>query len=135
MSFTMARYATARFSVKEAREATWARRLALFFLQLLILTVLLHHFATLATPAAINLLIVSVAGLFLAILITIASLVRIWFGGQTGAGHAFAAIFIALIGLAVPLYYASHAATLPRLNDIATTPDELGGWVVTRAPR
>ena len=23
MSFTMARYATARFSVKEAREATW----------------------------------------------------------------------------------------------------------------
>jgi uncharacterized protein (DUF1499 family) len=124
MSFTMARYATARFSVKEAREATWARRLALFFLQLLILTVLLHHFATLATPAAINLLIVSVAGLFLAILIAIASLVRIWFGGQTGAGHAFAAIFIALIGLAVPLYYASHAATLPRLNDIATTPDE-----------
>ena len=78
MSFTMARYATARFSVKEAREATWARRIALFFVQLLILTVLLHHFATLATPAAINLLIVSVAGLFLAILIAIASLTRTW---------------------------------------------------------
>jgi uncharacterized protein (DUF1499 family) len=124
MSFTIARYATARFSVKEAREATWARRIALFFVQLLILTVLLHHFATLATPAAINLLIVSVAGLFLAILIAIASLTRIWFGGQTGAGQAFAAIFIALVGLAVPLYYVSHAATLPRLNDIATTPDE-----------
>jgi uncharacterized protein (DUF1499 family) len=120
----MARYATARFSVKEAREATWARRLALFFVQLLILTVLLHHFATLTTPAAINLLGVSIAGLFIVILIAIASLVRIWFGGQAGAGQAFAAIFIAMIGLAVPLYYASHAATLPRLNDIATTPDE-----------
>lgn len=124
MSITMARYATARFSVKEAREATWARRIALFFVQLLILTVLLHHFATLTTPAAINLLGVSIAGLFLAIFIAIASLVRIWFGGQTGAGQAFAAIAIALIGLAVPLYYLSHAGTLPRLNDIATTPDE-----------
>jgi uncharacterized protein (DUF1499 family) len=120
----MARYATARFSVKEAREATWARRIALFFVQLLILTVLLHHFATLSTPAAINLLGVSVAGLFLAILIAIASLVRIWFGGQTGAGQAFAAIFIALVGLAVPLYYASHGLILPRLTDVGTTPDE-----------
>ncbi|MGH6833619.1 MAG: DUF1499 domain-containing protein, partial [Methyloceanibacter sp.] len=35
-----------------------------------------------------------------------------------------AAIFIALLGLAVPAYYLSHAVTLPRLNDIATTPDE-----------
>ena len=33
----MARYATARYSVKEAREATWARRVALFFVQLMIL--------------------------------------------------------------------------------------------------
>lgn len=124
MSLTMARYATARFSVKEAREATWARRIALFFVQLLILTVLLHHFGTLTTPVAINLLGVSIVGLVLAILIAVASLVRIWFGGQTGAAQAFAAIFIALLGLAVPLYYASHALLLPRLTDVATTPDE-----------
>jgi uncharacterized protein (DUF1499 family) len=120
----MARYATARYSVKEAREATWARRIALFFLQLLILTVLLHHFATLTTPAALNLIFVSLAGLLLAIAIAVFSLVRIWFGGQTGAGQAFAAIFIALMGLAVPAYYLSHAVILPRLNDIATTPEE-----------
>jgi uncharacterized protein (DUF1499 family) len=121
----MARYATARYSVKEAREATWARRIALFFVQLLILTVLLHRFATLTTPVAINLMGVSFAGLLIAIAIAVASLVRIWFGGQTGAGQAFAAIFIALLGLAVPAYYLSHAIFLPRLNDIATTPEEL----------
>ena len=46
----MARYATARYSVKEAREATWARRVALFFVQLMILTVLLHRFASLTRP-------------------------------------------------------------------------------------
>src|SRR3990172_8894956 len=68
----MARYATARYSVKEVREATWARRVALFFVQLLILTVLLHRFASLTTPAAINLIAVCIAGLFLAIAIPIA---------------------------------------------------------------
>jgi len=120
----MARYATARYSVKEAREATWARRIALFFVQLLILTALLHHFASLTTPAAMNLLAVSIAGLFLAIIIAVASLVRIWFGGQTGGAQAFAAIFIASVGLAAPLYYLSHAITLPRLTSVETSPDE-----------
>lgn len=120
----MARYATARYSVKEAHEAVWARRVALFFVQLLILTVLLHRFASLTTPAAINLLAVSIAGLFLAIAIAVFSIVRIWFGGQSGASQAFAAIFIACLGLAAPLYYLSHAVTQPRLNDVETTPDE-----------
>ncbi|MBC8012904.1 MAG: DUF1499 domain-containing protein [Methyloceanibacter sp.] len=120
----MARYATARYSVKEVREATWARRVALFFVQLLILTVLLHRFASLTTPAAMNLIAVSIVGLFIAIAIAIASIVRIWLGGQTGAAQAFAAIFIACIGLAAPLYYLSHAVTLPRLTDVETTPDE-----------
>jgi uncharacterized protein (DUF1499 family) len=64
------------------------------------------------------------AGMFLAIAIAIYSIVRIWFGGQTGAAQAFAAIFIACLGLAVPLYYLSHAVTLPRLTDVETTPDE-----------
>ncbi len=120
----MARYATARYAVREAREATWARRVALFFVQLLILTVLLHRFASLTTPAAMNLIAVSIAGLFLAIAIAVASIVRIWFGGQTGAAQAFAAILIACLGLAVPLYYLSRAVMLPRLTDVETTPDE-----------
>ena len=120
----MARYATARYSVKEAREATWARRIALFFLQLLILTALLHHFGTLSTPAAINLLGVSIAGMVLAIAVAVASLVRIWFGGQTGGAQAFAAIFIACLGLAVPGFYLSHAVTLPRLTSVETNPDQ-----------
>lgn len=120
----MARYSTARYSVKEAREATWARRIALFFVQLMILTVLLHRFASLSTPAAMNLLAVCIVGLFIAIAIAVASIVRIWFGGQTGASQAVAAIFIALVGLAAPLYYLHHVVTLPPLTDIETTPEE-----------
>jgi uncharacterized protein (DUF1499 family) len=124
MSLATTGYATARFAVKEAHEATWARRIALFFVQLLVLTVLLHRFLSFPTPVALNLIGVSLAGLLIAIGIAMFSLIRIWFGGQTGAGQAFAAIFIACLGLAVPAFYLSHAITRPRLNDIATSPDE-----------
>jgi uncharacterized protein (DUF1499 family) len=124
MSLSMARYTTASYPVKEAHEATWARRIALFFVQLLILTVLLHRFASLTTPAALNLLAVSIAGLLIAIGIAVFALVRIWFGGHIGATQAFAAIFIALLGLALPAFYASKAVLLPRLTDVATSPDK-----------
>jgi hypothetical protein len=120
----MARYSTARYTVKEAHEAVWARRIALFFVQLLILTVLLHRFASLSTPAAINLLVVSLAGLLIGIAIAVGSLIRIWFGGQSGASHAVAAVFIACLGLALPGYYLAKAARLPMLTDVQTSPDE-----------
>ncbi len=120
----MARYATARYSVKEAREAVWARRVALFCVQLMILTVLLHRFASLTTPAAMNLMAVSIGGLFLTIGIALFAIVRIWFGGQTGAAQAVAAIFIACLGLAAPLYFLSHAVTLPWMYDVQTSPDD-----------
>ncbi len=124
MSLSTARYETAHYPVKEAHEASWARRIALFFVQLLILTVLLHRFASLTTPAALNLIIVSIAGLFIAIGIAVFALVRIWFGGQIGAAQAFAAILIALLGLTLPAFYVSKAALLPRLNDVATSPNQ-----------
>ena len=121
---TIERYATARYVVKEAHEARWARQIAVFFLQLLILTAVLHRFFGLSTPAAINLIGVCVVGLALAVLIAIVSLVRIWFGGQTGATNNFAAIVVGLIGLAVPAYFLSQAVFLPELNDIQTSPDD-----------
>ena len=97
--YSMERYATARYAVKEAREAKWARRIAVFFLQLLILTVLLHRFAGLGTAAAINLILVSSVGMAIAVIIAIVSLVRIWFGGQTGAANDFAAIAVGLVAI------------------------------------
>jgi len=113
---------TAIYLQKTVHEGLWARRMALFFVQLLILTVLLHRFGTLATPAAMNLLAVSIGGLFLSILVAVIGLIRIWFGGQIGAAQAFTGIAIALLGLALPLYYLSNFFLLPRLNDIETTP-------------
>ncbi|MEM7191269.1 MAG: DUF1499 domain-containing protein [Pseudomonadota bacterium] len=129
---TIERFATARYAVKEAHEARWARRIAVFFLQLLILTVVLHRFFELGTPAAINLVIVSMAGLAIAVLIAFVSLIRIWFGGQTGAGNDFAAIIVGLIGLAFPVYLISKALLLPVINDVQTSPaDPLQFTVLT----
>ena len=121
---TIERYATARYVVREASEARWARRIAAFFLQLLILTAILHRFFGLSTPAAINLVGVCAVGLALAVLIAIVSLIRIWFGGQTGAGNNFAAIIVGLIGLAIPAYFMSKAFLLPELTDIQTSPTD-----------
>ncbi len=121
---TIERYATARYVVSEASEARWARRIAVFFLQLLILTAILHRFFGLSTPAAINLVGVCAVGLALAVLIAIVSLIRIWFGGQTGAGNNFAAIIVGLIGLAIPAYFMSKAFLLPELTDIQTSPTD-----------
>ena len=115
---------TTRYLVKEAHEATWARRVALFFLQLLILTVLLHRFAGLATPAALNLLTVSVVGLVIAVLIAVGSLVRIWIGGEIGASQAIVAILIAAAGLALPAFYGAQYFMLPPLTAIETSPSE-----------
>ena len=106
---------------KTVHEGLWARRMALFFVQLLILTVLLHRFGTLTTPAAMNLVAVSIGGLLLAIIVAVVGLVRIWFGGQIGAAQAFTGIAIALVGLAVPLFFLSQYFLLPQLNDIQTT--------------
>lgn len=118
------RYARARYPIYDAWETPWARRFALFFVQLLILTVLLHRFASLGTPAAMNLIAVSLVGLLAVIAIAVFSLVRIWFGGQTGASQAVAAIVIALLGLAAPLYFLHYAVTLPALTEVETTPGE-----------
>jgi len=68
------------------------------------------------------LLAVSIVGLLAAVGIALFCLVRIWFGGELGAGFAIGALFIALIGLAVPLFYSAQAVLLPPLTDIQTSP-------------
>lgn len=133
--YSLDRYSTARYAVKEAYEAKWARRVAVFFLQLLILTVILHRFAGLGTPAAINLIGVSVAGLALAVIVAVISLIRIWFGGQIGAAQDFGAIAVGLIGLALPVFFLSKAVLLPPLTDVQTSPADSLQFIALRQQR
>jgi uncharacterized protein (DUF1499 family) len=134
-NYSMARFSTARFAVPEAWEAKWARRIALFFLQLLVLTVILHRFLGLSTPAAVNLIGVSMVGMFIALVIALVSLVRIWFGGQSGAAQDFGAITLALIGLAVPTFFLAKAVMLPPLIDVQTNPADPLQFTVVKEQR
>lgn len=107
-----------------APEAKWSLRVALFSAQLLILAALLHRFASLGTPAAMNVMLLALLGCGIATLLAMIAVVRIWRRGRLGAGQAFAGIFIALVALALPLYYLPSLILLPHLTDIATAPEE-----------
>lgn len=111
-----------RWIRKRSRSAVWSRRLAIFFLQLLILTVLLHRFGSLGTQAALNLLSVSITGLILAFGLGIFGLIRIWRRDDLGAVQAVFGVLLALAGLAPFLWFGGQAAFLPPIDDVATTP-------------
>ena len=69
-----------------SRLARWSGRLALFFTALALTGVVLHRLTSFPTPVAINLFAVSAAGLVLAIVLGLLSLIGIWRKGYAGAG-------------------------------------------------
>jgi uncharacterized protein (DUF1499 family) len=102
--------------------ARWSSRIGIFFVSLLLVTLVLHRFAGLPTPLALNLFVVGLAGVSLALPIGLLALARIWFTGQGGAGSAAAGILLALMALGGPLIYASAHYDLPPINDVTTDP-------------
>src|SRR5262245_47076251 len=102
------------------RSARWSSRIAIFSVGLLLVALVLHRFASLPTPLAINLFLVGLAGAGAAALIGLAALVRIWFTGHAGAGSAALGILLALAVLGGPLIHASVHYALPPINDVTT---------------
>lgn len=114
---------TAPFPLKPSRAAIWGRRLALYFLLLMILTAGLHYFSPLSTKAAINLLAVSFSGLAISLSLTLVGLIRIWRGDRRGSSDPVFALLFAGIGLAPFLWFGAQAVQLPSLTQAATTPE------------
>jgi uncharacterized protein (DUF1499 family) len=73
--------------------------------------------------------------MFIALVIALVSLVRIWFGGQSGAAQDFGAITLALIGLAVPTFFLAKAVMLPPLIDVQTNPADPLQFTVVKEQR
>ncbi len=69
---------TARAETAVSPLAPWALRLALFALQVAVVGFALHRFASLATPVAINVMLVAVVVALIGAFLAIASLKRIW---------------------------------------------------------
>ena len=105
---------------RSSRRAVWSNWATLVAVQLLLLTLVLHRFASLHTPAALALfglcMIVAIGAIFFAIW----SLIQIWDKGYSGARRAFASIILAILVLAGPAFYMPKFLTLPMINDITT---------------
>lgn len=100
--------------------APWARRIAVFSLQLLLLSIALHRFVGLPTPVAINLFKVALAGAGLAAILGLVASTDIWVRGRAGATNALIGTAIALLIFALPAAYLPSYLKLPRINDITT---------------
>ena len=100
--------------------ALWSRKTAVFSLQLLLLAILLHRFAGLPTPVAVNLFKVALGGAGLAVALGLVASTDIWIRGRAGARNAVLGTTLALMMFAWPAAYLPSYMKLPRINDITT---------------
>lgn len=100
--------------------AIWSRRLALFAVQVVLLAVLLHRFAGLATPVMINMLYAAAAIAAGALVLGPWALWRIWRKGGRGVRAAALGTLLALGLASWPLALAPKFFKLPKINDVST---------------
>jgi uncharacterized protein (DUF1499 family) len=105
-----------------SRLAIWARRMALFSLCAVIVSVIIVRSELLDVRPAIMTFVVALAPSIFALLLALGAFVVIWTDGMRGLGRTFAAIAIAGALLAEPAYLAYKAYKLPWLYDITTDP-------------
>lgn len=126
---------TARLLQRSANEAKWSVRIGLFSAQLLVLAVVLHRFTSIGTPTAMNIMLIALLGAGFAGLLALIALIRIWRRGHLGAGQAVGGLFIAILALALPLYFLPNLLLLPHITDVSTdtgSPPDFGVLTSTR---
>lgn len=111
---------TYQIEQKDSVLSKWAKTIAVLSLQLLILSVLLHRFASLSTPVAMNLFAICLGGGVLAILFAIAAWIRIWDNGDKGAMRAGIAVLVSFVIFAYPIWLLPQVLALPLINDVTT---------------
>jgi hypothetical protein len=111
-----------RILIRTSKTAIWARRLASLSLPLAIVPVLLHHRAAIDSDRFQLVEIIAFAVAVLALLLSIAAMVRLWRSGDRGWDRAFAGLLLSLICLA-PFGYVAYAFySNPPVTDVATGP-------------
>jgi uncharacterized protein (DUF1499 family) len=105
-----------------SRLAVWARRCALFSLAATVLAILIVRSGILEIVPALATFAGALVFAVFALVLAFGAFVVIWKDGINGAGHAFAAILIALALLGYPAYLGALAYRLPMINDITTDP-------------
>ena len=100
--------------------ALWARRLAFFGLQLVVLAILLHRFGNLPTPALLGTFKVTMGIGFVAIVLAMASLRVVWRKGGKGVGAALLGSTFGLGLFAWPAVLIPATLRTPAIPDITT---------------
>jgi uncharacterized protein (DUF1499 family) len=116
-----------------SRAAIWSLQVAWFALAVTAVAVAFMRSQIVdVVPGAVSL----AAGLglaLLAVLLSFAAFVRIWTEGRRGVGAAAKGLFLALLILAYPGFYALRGATLPALNDVTTDVEDPPAFSRSRA--
>jgi uncharacterized protein (DUF1499 family) len=105
-----------------SRLAIWARRMALFSLTAVAVSIIVVRSGLLDIGPAVVSFVVALAPAVVALGLAFAALGVIWVDGLRGMGRAFAAIAISAALLGYPAYLAYRAYKLPWIYDITTDP-------------
>lgn len=109
-----------RIPVRRSAASRWSRRLAVFAVPVMLLTVALHRFGQIDTPPALVLLGLVLSMALIALGLGVGGLVDYWRNDARGARHAILGIVLSMALLAWPVWQLTGLATLPAINDVTT---------------
>jgi hypothetical protein len=118
-----------------SRSAIWARRIALFSLAAVSLSIAVLRSGVLEIGPALVTFAAAMALAVIALVLAFSAFVSIWKDGTIGMGAALTAIFIAVLLLSYPAYLGFKARNLPWIYDIVTDPDSPPCHVGKARPR
>lgn len=121
--------------VRIAWLATLARRLAIFSLPVIALSVALHRLGLVEYEVAYATLTAGLGVALLGTLAAVAAFVVIWNEGLRGVGRAIAAFVVGIVVLAWPLYEVVRSSTLPAISDITTDPSDPPRFIAVASAR
>jgi hypothetical protein len=104
--------------------ATLARRVAIFSLPVIALSIVLHRVGVVEYEVAYITLGAGLAVALIATLLALAAFVVIWNDGLRGLGRAIAAFLIGIAVLAWPAFEIVRGSSLPAISDITTDPSD-----------
>lgn len=115
--------------------ATLARRLAIFSLPVILLTIGLHRIGVVEYEVAYVTLTAGLGVALIGTLVAVAAFVVIWNDGLRGLGRAIAAFVIGVAVLAWPTYEVLRSSTLPAISDITTDPSDPPRFIAVASAR
>jgi len=105
-----------------SRLAIWARRVALFSIPVVLLSIIIVRSGFLEIVPALATFGGALFLAVVAVLLALAAFVVIWREGVQGLGHAVTAVMISFVILAYPTFLGIRGYRLPAINDITTDP-------------